>query len=164
MEQNGKHCPNCGKIIAEGIQFCPSCGQKQKQLLNKDEIDKNPYEILQVSEDAEKEVIEAVYKNLARKYHPDSSNTSASEEKIREINWAYGILSDPDKLEEWKSKNKKGLPTSIPKEKPAEGQVPSATYKQPPVKSASTPPRQPPPTGAVPVRSGPPPMKKSTNR
>lgn len=34
---------------------------------------KDPYEILQVSKNAETEVIEAAYRRLARKYHPDAN-------------------------------------------------------------------------------------------
>jgi len=106
--ENGKiECPYCNKNIVEGIPFCPYCGKKQPQTLNKDEINKNPYEILQISEDAEHEVIEAAYRSLAKKYHPDSGSSSVSEDQIREINWAHEILSDPAKTEEWKLKNRR---------------------------------------------------------
>jgi uncharacterized Zn finger protein (UPF0148 family) len=107
MDENRIECPYCRKKIADGITFCPYCGKKQPQALNKDEINKNPYEILQVSEEAEQEVIEAAYRSLARKYHPDSGTSSVSEEIMREINWAHGILSDPDKLAEWKLKHQR---------------------------------------------------------
>ncbi len=56
---------------------------------------KNPYQILQVSQTAEKEVIEAAYKSLARKYHPDINKTSEAMERMKDINWAYEMLSDP---------------------------------------------------------------------
>lgn len=62
---------------------------------------KNFYEILEVNENASKEVIEKVYKVLAKKYHPDLQRTpdekEKAEEKMKEINEAYSILSDIEK-------------------------------------------------------------------
>ena len=59
---------------------------------------KNYYEILQVSHNASKEVIEKAYKVLAKKYHPDLQNTYSAktyaENKLKEINEAYRILSN----------------------------------------------------------------------
>lgn len=99
-------CPFCGKKIADGIPFCPYCGKKLPQAMSKEEINKNPYKILQITEGAELEVIEIAYRSLARKYHPDRGTSSVSEERMREINWAHEVLSDPDKLAEWKIKNR----------------------------------------------------------
>ncbi|WP_277998826.1 DnaJ domain-containing protein [Moorella sulfitireducens] len=53
----------------------------------------NYYEVLQVSPNASQEVIEAAYKRLAKMYHPD---TGGDEEKMKIINEAYEVLSDPD--------------------------------------------------------------------
>lgn len=60
---------------------------------------KNYYEILEVSETASKEVIEKVYKVLAKKYHPDVNpeNIKEAEEKFKEISEAYEVLSDDTK-------------------------------------------------------------------
>ena len=59
---------------------------------------KNYYEILQVNENASKEIIEKAYKVLAKKYHPDlqkdEKNKKTMEKKLTEINEAYHILSD----------------------------------------------------------------------
>ena len=60
---------------------------------------RNPYQILQVSQVAEQEVIEAAYKSLARKYHPDINSSPEAMERMKEINGAYRILSDPTKRE-----------------------------------------------------------------
>lgn len=60
----------------------------------------NYYEILEVSKNASKEVIEKAYKVLAKKYHPDlqePANKKISEEKMKLINEAYEILSDDNK-------------------------------------------------------------------
>ena len=56
---------------------------------------KDPYEILQVSKNAEIEVIEVAYRRLARKYHPDTNPSPDSTKLMQEINWAYELLRDP---------------------------------------------------------------------
>jgi len=55
----------------------------------------DPYKILQVDHEAEDEVIEAAYKRLARKYHPDVSPDPASVERMVRINQAWEMLRDP---------------------------------------------------------------------
>jgi formylglycine-generating enzyme required for sulfatase activity len=55
---------------------------------------RNPYEILQVARSAEAEVIEAAYRRLARKYHPDVTQNPDASRRMQDINWAYEILSD----------------------------------------------------------------------
>lgn len=55
------------------------------------------YEVLEVSENASKEIIEKAYKVLAKKYHPDlqiPENKQMAEQKMKQINEAYDILSD----------------------------------------------------------------------
>jgi curved DNA-binding protein CbpA len=61
------------------------------------------YEILQVSHSAEPEVIEAAYKKLAGKYHPDVGvdKSPSATEKMKKINIAHDILSNPDKRREY---------------------------------------------------------------
>lgn len=59
----------------------------------------NYYKILEVDKDASSEVIEKAYKTLAKKYHPDlqeSNMKQKAEEKLKLINEAYEILSNPD--------------------------------------------------------------------
>lgn len=53
------------------------------------------YEILQVSPRAEPEIIEAAYRRLALKYHPDTNQTASATERMKWINQAYTLLSDP---------------------------------------------------------------------
>lgn len=57
---------------------------------------KNYYEILEISSNASQEVIDRVYKLLAKKYHPDLNpdNQEEAAEKFKEISEAYEILSD----------------------------------------------------------------------
>lgn len=62
----------------------------------------NPYKVLAVSNTASKEEIRKAYRALARKYHPDvNPGDKAAEEKFKEINDAYTILSDEKKKEEY---------------------------------------------------------------
>ncbi len=61
----------------------------------------NYYEVLQVSPGAEPEVIEAAYRRLARKYHPDVDKTAGADRRMQEINAAYEVLSDPQKRSEY---------------------------------------------------------------
>lgn len=55
------------------------------------------YEVLGVSRDASENNLKSAFRNLARKYHPDVSDAPDAEEKFKEINEAYGVLSDSDK-------------------------------------------------------------------
>ena len=55
------------------------------------------YAILQVDPRAEKEVIQAVYHRLAAKYHPDVDPSLGASERMKQLNAAYEILSDPEK-------------------------------------------------------------------
>ena len=53
------------------------------------------YAILQVSPQAEPEVIQAAYRQLARKYHPDRHPEATATEWMQKLNTAYAVLSDP---------------------------------------------------------------------
>lgn len=56
------------------------------------------YEVLGLSRSASESEIKAAYRKLARKYHPDvNPKDKAAEEKFKEINEAYEVLSDPEK-------------------------------------------------------------------
>jgi len=59
------------------------------------------YKILQVDPCAEPEVIEAAYRRLARKYHPDVSDAPNAAEIMRDLNMAYEILSDETRRAEY---------------------------------------------------------------
>jgi molecular chaperone DnaJ len=56
------------------------------------------YEILDVKKDASQDDLKKAFRHLARKYHPDLNKGSKdAEEKFKEINEAYQVLSDPQK-------------------------------------------------------------------
>jgi len=62
---------------------------------------KDYYEILQVHIKAEPEIVQAAYKRLTRKYHPDTCDLPDAEERMKEINQAYEVLNDPDRRKEY---------------------------------------------------------------
>lgn len=54
------------------------------------------YDILNVPRNATKEDIKRAYRRLAREYHPDVNKNQGAEERFKEINRAYEILSEPE--------------------------------------------------------------------
>ncbi len=59
---------------------------------------RNYYEILGVDRDIESDEIKRAYRRLARTYHPDMNpGNKEAEERFKDINEAYEVLSDPDR-------------------------------------------------------------------
>lgn len=59
---------------------------------------KNYYEILGIKKDAKADEIKKAYRKLARKFHPDvNPNDKAAEDKFKEVQEAYDVLSDEKK-------------------------------------------------------------------
>lgn len=93
---------------------------------NRDQT-KNPldyYVILQVHPKAEKSVIDAAYRKLAARYHPDVSCTPDAAERMKQINAAYEVLSDPVKRAEY---------DSVRGREPSSRAATKGTRKQPPL-------------------------------
>ena len=55
------------------------------------------YEVLGVPRSANDDELKSAFRNLARQYHPDVSSDPDAEEKFKEINEAYAVLSDSEK-------------------------------------------------------------------
>jgi DnaJ-class molecular chaperone len=74
------------------------------------------YDTLKVSRDAPIEVIQAAYRSLARKHHPDRAGGSRESEAImKAINAAYEVLSDPEaraRHDQWIADRLAGQPES----------------------------------------------------
>jgi len=68
------------------------------------------YEILEIQRQSGKEEIKKAYRKMALKYHPDRNpNDKKAEEKFKQINEAYEILSDDTKREIYDKYGKEGL-------------------------------------------------------
>ena len=61
-------------------------------------VDKRDYyEVLGVNKSAGEKELKNAFRSLARKYHPDRSTEPDAEEKFKEIQEAYAVLSDQEK-------------------------------------------------------------------
>ena len=57
----------------------------------------NPYEILGIDKSATESEIKKAFRKLSKKYHPDVCKEENADQKFKEVNDAYNILSDPQK-------------------------------------------------------------------
>ncbi len=64
-------------------------------------MSKSLYETLEVSSSASDAEIKKAYRKLARQYHPDVNKDPGAEDKFKEINAAYEILSDKNKRSQY---------------------------------------------------------------
>ena len=60
------------------------------------------YEVLGIQKGASDDEIKKAFRKLAMKYHPDKNpGDKEAEEKFKEVNEAYSVLSDPDKKDKY---------------------------------------------------------------
>jgi len=67
------------------------------------------YEVLGVSRDADQKAIKDAFRKLALQYHPDRNKTPGAEEHFKEIAEAYAVLSDPRKRAEYDARGFAGV-------------------------------------------------------
>lgn len=80
----------------------------------------NPYAILGISTHATDQEIKRAYRNLVKRYHPDRRSSESSHEQIVAINYAYDILSDPEKRAQYDRGFTSVYVTQQPEEDPME--------------------------------------------
>lgn len=62
---------------------------------------KDFYDVLGISRNATQDDIKKAFRQLSKKYHPDVNKDPEAEEKFKEINEAYSVLSDPQKKQNY---------------------------------------------------------------
>ena len=82
------------RMLAEGAAGFPQNGQGHGP---RPQSQPTLYEVLQVHHNAEPEVIEAAFKRLALKYHPDRSREPDAAARMRELIAAREVLADAEK-------------------------------------------------------------------
>jgi hypothetical protein len=103
------------------------------------------YRVLQVDPSADAEVVEAAYRRLARKFHPDVSAHADAEARIRELNSAYEVLGDAVRRAAYDAARARRAGTPLRLVEPGRGRA--ATERRPPV-------------AAVPRRADPPLLRR----
>ena len=64
--------------------------------------ERDPYEVLGVARTASADEIKKAYRKLARRHHPDANKgDEEAEERFKEVQAAYDLLSDPDKRQQF---------------------------------------------------------------
>ena len=72
-------------------------------------VSRDYYEVLGVSRDADAKAIKNAFRQLARRYHPDTSTEPDAEQRFKEIAEAYGVLSDPGRRAGYDAEGSAGL-------------------------------------------------------
>jgi curved DNA-binding protein CbpA len=101
----------------------------------------DPYKILQVDSEAEDEVIQAAYRRLARKYHPDLAVSPDAAARMSAINAAWELIGDPDDRRAYDAKR------AAAARRPATDPVPPTSTRRPTADSTGRP-GSPPPAAA----------------
>lgn len=79
----------------------------------------NPYDVLRTASTASPEEIKRAYWQLSRQYHPDTNpEDPGAEERFKEINYAYEILSDPEKRRKYDDERKPAPSPAGPRRMP----------------------------------------------
>lgn len=72
------------------------------------------YEVLGVERGASEDAIKKAYRTLAKKYHPDMNpGDKEAEQKFKEINEAYAVLTDPEKRSRYDQYGHEGIDPSM---------------------------------------------------
>jgi len=99
--------------------------------MNERETETDYYEVLQVHDRALPEVVDKVYRLLARKYHPDvhpAAKKSWAEGRMTQLNIAYQVISDRSRRAEYDYRRRYG-PDRARRGAPADAPEPDRTLK-----------------------------------
>ncbi|KAL4450637.1 hypothetical protein ABPG77_000993 [Micractinium sp. CCAP 211/92] len=97
--------PTAALLAAHGSGFGTTAGRQQQRQHTRRQLghrvvvraERDFYQILGVSRDADKKTIKSAYRQLARKFHPDVNKEADAEDRFKDISAAYEVLSDDEK-------------------------------------------------------------------
>lgn len=84
------------RATSEGYQAGLAYEEARERGSGSEEAPPDYYEILQISPNADPDLIHRVYRLLAQRYHPDNADTG-DERAFRQLTDAYQVLSEPEK-------------------------------------------------------------------
>jgi hypothetical protein len=115
------------------------------------------YRLLQVDPSADQEVVEAAYRRLARKYHPDLNPGDQAGAVMRQLNEAYAVLKDPARRAAYDRERSRGARAQAEKPRARErrpSEPRRANSRRPEPKPRPVDPRpEPPPVSKPPPRA-----------
>jgi curved DNA-binding protein CbpA len=77
-------------------------------------VDTDYYKTLQVDPAADPEVIEAAYRRLARKFHPDTNPAPDANARMAALNEAYAVIGDPQQRADYDLRRRIGVRAARP--------------------------------------------------
>ena len=87
------------------------------------------YRELEVDPSATAKTIDAAWKSLLKRYHPDVAASEGALERVKRINLAHDWLGDPEKRAQYDRTRRRPTVVRIPTVQPAAGQSRSAHHK-----------------------------------
>mgnify|MGYP000423623471 FL=1 len=85
--------------------------------------DKDFYEALGVARTDNEEEIRRAFRKKAMEFHPDRNKSEGAEDKFKEINEAYQVLSDPKKRAQYDRFGRPGVGSNGGQDRPFDGCV-----------------------------------------
>jgi len=104
------------------------------------------YKLLQVDSEADPDVIQAAYRRLAQKFHPDVAGSPEDAQRMTAINAAWEVLGDPAHRSAYDAQREKARSTASPASPAAPNPTPPSASPRP----ASPPPHRPTAAGMPP--------------
>src|SRR5207302_5876031 len=97
-------------LPARSARAAPGAGGGVRSTRGGDRV-KTPYDTLGVAKNASADEIKKAYRKLAREYHPDRNpGDAAAEERFKDVQAAYDLLSDADKRKQYDTFGANGAP------------------------------------------------------
>jgi curved DNA-binding protein CbpA len=99
--------------------------------------DFDPYKTLQVDPEADQEVIQAAFRRLAHKWHPDVASSPEAAARMTAINRAWAILGDPDRRAGYDRDRRRGPAGNAPVAPAPDPASPSGSRADPGLRRAA---------------------------